>query len=71
MACFSVAMLKVHNLNEVAMSVLKRGLWSNYLLLSLDKSFLKDYANLFARAQKYMQAKEAVVVRQQAEGIRR
>ena len=64
-ACFNMTMLEVHNLNEkVAMSALKRGLWNNYFLFSLDKSFSKDYIDLLTHAWKYAQVEEAVAIHQ-------
>ena len=68
---FNMTMLEVHNFDEsVAMSVLNWGLHNECLIFSLDKVFLRDYANLLAQAQKYAQAKEARTVCKQAEGGR-
>ena len=41
------------------MLVLKQGLQNERLAFSLDKKFLKDYANVLVQAWKYAQMEEA------------
>jgi len=52
-------MSEIPNLNKyVAMSAMKKGLWSSRFTFSLDKKFFTNYSKLLARAQKYAQAEK-------------
>ena len=54
-ARFNAATLEITDLNEVvAMSALKKGLKQSRFTYSLDKTFLKTYPELLARASKYI-----------------
>ena len=56
---------EVRNLDEaIAISTLKRGLYNERLIYSLDKIYLRDYADL----HKYIQAEEDQIAHQQEEG---
>lgn len=50
-------------------SILKRGLKSSWLIFFLDKSFSRDYIEMFMRARKHVQVEEVAIVRcQEDEG---
>lgn len=64
MAWLKSIILEIYDLDErVAMLALKRGLHSSRFTYSLDKIYQKSYSKLLTRAQKYIWAEEATVVR--------
>ena len=68
-ARFKAATLEVYNLDEsLVMSALKWGLRTFRLTYSLDKTPTKSYAEVLARAEKYIRADEGAASRREAEG---
>ena len=58
---FNVATLKMHNLDQsVTMIAFKDELQKNFLLYTLEKKYLKDFAEMLDRAEKYVWADEAL-----------
>lgn len=59
MSRFNVAMLEILDLNHsVVMNVLKNGLRPSRFLLSIEKKFPKDLAELLSQADKYVNVEE-------------
>ena len=65
-ACFNAATLEVKNFDEiVAMSILKRRVWSNRLIFSLNKNFSDTYNEMLDQMWKYAQTeKEEAITKQ-------
>ena len=57
---FNAIVLEVRNLDQsIAMAALKGGLQKNGLRYPLKKTYLKDFVDMLARAEKYARADEA------------
>ena len=69
MAHFNAATIEIKDLNEdMAISVMKRGLRGSQFTYSLDKTLLQTYAELLERVYKYICADEGASNRRQTEG---